>query len=492
MMKSLFHPVVLCRLCSAWILIAGVLSSSWAQAASPSPAKGTAAAKPTVARPAMTPAPGDYQAPQQVTLKCATPGAILRYSLDGTTPAGPDAGLPCTAPIAIDKNTTLVAAAFKEGLARSPASFGTYLIGPPAKPAVSSFHVGNSLTGNTGQFAAYARTAGRLHHYVSYLRGGALTVQLWNAKDTIDERRWKDILGKLSLPLDHFTVQPRDFKIDEEAAHAVKFFTLVREKSPDVQPWLYAEWVERSRSRPSDKGLVPSSQMKKLWPALTWEESMAAMLLYCEEVQRTIAQTDHAGKRVRILPVSLAMGWARNLIDNGKLPGVAPGEASFYSTLFADGVHVNANGSYLVDMTWYAAFYRESPEGKVLPAGTSLTAEQAAVLQRLAWDVVENYPDCGLYAEGASPCGKPEFSAGSPSAGDVTAVRLGSSTPGAWFRYTLDGTVPTRTCGYVYCGVVSFRPGMTLKAVAFKSGMADSPVAEFSAPGKRPAKASGL
>jgi hypothetical protein len=30
----------------------------------------------------------------------------------------------------------------------------------------------------------------------------------------------------------------------------------------------------------------------------------------------------------------------------------------------------------------------------------------------------------------------------------------------------------------VYCGVVSMRPGMTLKAVAYKSGMADSPVAE--------------
>ena len=94
MMKSLFHPVALCRLCSAWILVAGVLSSSWAQAASPSPAKGTAVAQPAVARPAMTPAPGDYHAPQQVAMKCSTPSAVIRYSLDGTTPAGPDEGRP--------------------------------------------------------------------------------------------------------------------------------------------------------------------------------------------------------------------------------------------------------------------------------------------------------------------------------------------------------------------------------------------------------------
>ena len=56
-------------------------------------------------------------------------------------------------------------------------------------------------------------------------------------------------------------------------------------------------------------------------------------------------------------------------------------------------------------------------------------------------------------------------------------MTITSATPGAWFRYTLDGTQPARTRGYIYCGVVSVRPGMTLKAVAYRSGMADSPVA---------------
>ena len=65
----------------------------------------------------------------------------------------------------------------------------------------------------------------------------------------------------------------------------------MREKSPDFQPWLYIEWVEQNRGRPSDNGLVPSSQMKKLYPALTWEESMAAMLLYGEELQKKIGET---------------------------------------------------------------------------------------------------------------------------------------------------------------------------------------------------------
>jgi hypothetical protein len=163
----------------------------------------------------------------------------------------------------------------------------------------------------------------------------------------------------------------------------------------------------------------------------------------------------------------------RNLIDQGKFPGVSAEEARFYGTSFEDHMHVNPICCYLLALTWYAALYRESPEDKFLPIGTALTAEQARVLQRLAWDVIKNYPDSGLYEEGTVPCGKPEF------ANDGKTLTLASATPGAWFRYTLDGTTPSRTYGYIYCGAISVRRGMMVKAVAYKTGMADSRVVDI-------------
>lgn len=428
-------------------------------------------------QPMITPGGGEWDKPQLVTMK-GTPGSTIRYTLDGTTP-GPQDGQPYSAPFTIEKNTTFVAVAFKDGLAPSPASMATIWIGKPTHAAMNSFHVGNSLTGNASRFRTFIRTAGGRDDFPAYLIGGALTVRLWNDSHGADKARWAETYAKAVHPLDYFTLQPRDFNVAEEADYATRFIKLVREKSPGVQPWLYAEWVEMERARPTDKGAVPSHEMKKTFPALTWEESMSAMLLYNEEVQHEIAARDREGKRVRILPTALALGWARNLVDQGKFPGVSPGEANFYEAFFEDHVHVNPSGCYLVALTWYAALYRESPEGKLLPIGTALTAEQARVLQCLAWDVVRNYPDCGLYEDGSAATGIPQFTMEPKASRGVTRVTLSSATPGAWFRYTLDGTRPTRTNGYVYCGVISIRPGMKVKAVAYKSGMADSAVAEM-------------
>ncbi len=356
-----------------------------------------------------------------------------------------------------------------------------------AKPGLATFHIGNSLTNTTDRFPQYLREAGIAHQYQSFTAGGHLTWQLWDNQLPQRQKEWDDKLASFKR-IDHFTVQPRDFtnnNVDHEADYDIRFFDVIRKHSPDMQPWFYSEWVEKNRPRPTDQGKMASRQMSKTFPAQTWEESMAAMLLYNEDLQAKVVETYKDGKRPRVLPSSLAMGWIKNMIDHDKLPGAA--KDSFYPLLFSDDVHPNGNGGYLVDLTWYAAFYGQSPEGKILPAGTKLTNEQAQVMQRLAWDIVQNYPDCGLYQEGSTPVAQPEFLAEMvPDAPartnipfDLLRMTLSSSTPGAWFRYTLDGTQPTRTRGYVYCGVISVPQGATLTAIAYKSGMADSKVAQI-------------
>ena len=96
---------------------------------------------------------------------------------------------------------------------------------------------------------------------------------------------------------------------------------MIRAIGPDVQPWLYCEWTERQRQRPTDKGTVPTSQMKTTYPAITWEESMSAMLLYVEELSSHSPGSTPKASGPACCPSAMAMGWIKNMIGQGKLPG---------------------------------------------------------------------------------------------------------------------------------------------------------------------------
>ena len=109
--------------------------------------------------------------------------------------------------------------------------------------------------------------------------------------------------------IDHFTVQPRDFNVAEEADYDVRFFDRDPQALARFPAVVYIEWVEQDRQRPTDKGTVPSGQMKTLYPAVTWEESMAAMLLYGEDLQRKVGR-ELQGGQTAAHPAQLPWRWA--------------------------------------------------------------------------------------------------------------------------------------------------------------------------------------
>lgn len=80
----------------------------------------------TARMPALDPPPGEFPDTVQVALKCPTPKAVIRYTLDGSTPTASH-GLLYSAPIAMKTTETIVAAAFLEDRAPSPLATGTYL-----------------------------------------------------------------------------------------------------------------------------------------------------------------------------------------------------------------------------------------------------------------------------------------------------------------------------------------------------------------------------
>ncbi len=68
----------------------------------------------------------------------------------------------------------------------------------------------------------------------------------------------------------------------------------------------------------------------------------------------------------------------------------------------------------------------------------------------------------------------------SPAGGTYTSaqmVTLTSTTPGASIRYTTDGSTPSETAGILYSAPIAVGSALTVKAIAYESGMIDSAVA---------------
>ena len=87
----------------------------------------------TVATPTFTPAAGTYTEAQSVTIACATEGASIYYTLDGTDPTVNSTAY--TTAITISENTTVKAFAVKQGMNDSEIATAVYEFQQPTPPA---------------------------------------------------------------------------------------------------------------------------------------------------------------------------------------------------------------------------------------------------------------------------------------------------------------------------------------------------------------------
>ena len=94
---------------------------------------GSGSALPNAAAPTFNPVAGTYTSIQSVALSSTTPGAVIYYTLNGTTPT--TASTLYTTPISVGVSETITAIATATGYNASTASSAAYVINLPAAPA---------------------------------------------------------------------------------------------------------------------------------------------------------------------------------------------------------------------------------------------------------------------------------------------------------------------------------------------------------------------
>jgi uncharacterized repeat protein (TIGR03806 family) len=87
---------------------------------------GGMAGRAVVAPPTFEPRGGEFTKAARVTLRCAEPGAVIRYTLDGSLP-GPTASA-YERPIELTEPATVRARAYKDGMTRSVVAQETYVV----------------------------------------------------------------------------------------------------------------------------------------------------------------------------------------------------------------------------------------------------------------------------------------------------------------------------------------------------------------------------
>jgi hypothetical protein len=127
-MKAAAAPLPWCNPCT----YAAACTSPCAPpvaAAAPAPAKPPYVPPPSPAiSAAFDPVPGEFKAPQQVRLASPTPGAVIHYTTDGSTPTA--ASPTYAGPIAVERTTTIRAVVTAPNAPESSVSQGEYVIAP--------------------------------------------------------------------------------------------------------------------------------------------------------------------------------------------------------------------------------------------------------------------------------------------------------------------------------------------------------------------------
>jgi hypothetical protein len=286
---------------------------------------------------------------------------------------------------------------------------------------VRTFHIGNSLTDTVnGWLAPVAGSAGRKLDFHRFTIPGAPTDWLWNHPGSgFGDNNYKEAFVALA-PIDHLFTQPfagHARSIENEAEHTGKFFGLCRRKSSNVRLWLYQQWPSKKFDDKWSKGIyslgsnivywkhkitlsegesfVESGwagwQLKKAGAPKTWQEAAANHTRYFE-ILRADMQRRFPGRLVLIVPGGQALIALKDRIEAGKVPGMT----DFFAEIFADNLHLTAKGRYLISLVHYACIYAESPQGKVSLPKTGLSAEQAAIFQKIAWQTAHDYKWSGI------------------------------------------------------------------------------------------------
>jgi hypothetical protein len=404
-------------------------------------------------------APGFYTNSVSLTLSTDTPGAKIRYTVDGSDPTRTTGAL-ATGAISIPSTRTVKAIAFHEDwevTSDSNVVSGLYTITGKVSPPVFNIESGNYTAGQAIEISS--DTPGAVIRYT--LDGSnptRISGFLYTSPFTIDQQRtvkaiayvpdWEEssnsaittaiynITGTVASP--RFSIDPGNYttsknvQITTETTGAVIRYTTDDSDPSRTNGLLYSGAISISST----------TTLKAVAYKTDWEPSSDSTVI---SGLYTIT-----GKVINPVITPLV----QNHTDSVDVEISTPTEDAVirYTT---DGV---TNPTRFVGTIYN--------EGSPFTVSSSSTVK--AIAYRTDWEETSN---SDVVSKAYAITGKvepPKLSVEPGNYTDAVSLTLSTATTGAKIRYTTDGTEPTRTVGTLYSSAISISSTRTIKAIAFK------------------------
>jgi hypothetical protein len=174
-----------------------------------------------------------------------------------------------------------------------------------------------------------------------------------------------------------------------------KFIKLARKKSPDVRVYVYERWPRRDDPKKGDYCLDYAKKWVRKYTG-HWDGTNETRDYFERLTERLTLATRGSMPGSPVRPVLLVpAGDVLYEVDRRMRAGKIPGYRDV-GQLYADGIHLNDAGSYVVGCTFFATLFKQSPVG--LPAAPYKVRDErfARAVQETVWEVVRRHPLAGV------------------------------------------------------------------------------------------------
>jgi hypothetical protein len=291
------------------------------------------------------------------------------------------------------------------------------------------YFIGNSVTDMVNYSALAKAVAARGEEMVwgRHMIPGAPMFGMWETSDPALEKKTgfaekpfgtsREALA--SYEWDAISLQPFDRRFHNGPADkpqgdldiAQLYIDLASKMSPHARFYIYSRWPRISKEGKGFKfdkdayqnaeGQTDLSKLEGIddftarWTApynpQGWDLTNESREYFEALTQELRKQNPALASRILLVPVGDVMNELHGLMKAGQVPG-----ATTIHSVYADGIHLNNLGRYIVGCTFYATIFQEDPHGFAGDPYGVTQPEIQGLVQNTVWKIVRAHPLAGV------------------------------------------------------------------------------------------------